>query len=585
MRRVYRARRFPDNGGMPLLRVVKGRSTADQFSFDDEVTLGRASDCTVRVFDEAASRHHAAIRREGAAWVAVDNASANGLFVNGRRVDRHVLKTGDEIAIRNLVLLFLGEGAVDRPTVVSSAPLDIKSRIEPGRVRIEGGREEQLLGRLAALYAFHGVLSQPRARLREFVPTQLEQVFAPARAALVLPDGDHGRYSRSVVDHVRAEGQAILVREPADELPGAKSLIAERILSAMAAPLGDFGVLYVDRSSGDPFSEEDLELLAALANAATPALRPPAQRGPALRAPSRRGKEEMIGESQPMRALREDIARAAPAEATVLITGETGSGKELVARALHAQSPRARGPLVAVNCAAFVDTLLEAELFGHEKGAFTGADRARPGRFEQAHKGTLFLDEVGELAPALQAKLLRVLETREFHRVGAVKTTRVDVRIVAATNRDLKGGEFRNDLYYRLGVVTLHCSALRERGGDIAMLAEHFIAPKRFTEAALEKLAAYPWPGNVRELGNVCERCSVLTAGDIVDVDSLPLEVRIGRAETTGEAGGRVQTLKEMEQVMVARALEATGGNRTKAAAMLGITYPTLKKKIDQYGL
>jgi DNA-binding NtrC family response regulator len=290
----------------------------------------------------------------------------------------------------------------------------------------------------------------------------------------------------------------------------------------------------------------------------------------------------MLGRSPAVARLREEIARVAPTPATVLITGETGTGKELVARALHAQSPRARGPFVAVNCAAFVETLLEAELFGHEKGAFTGADRARPGRFEQAHGGTIFLDEVGELALALQAKMLRVLETREFHRVGATKATRVDVRIVAATNRDLRGGGFREDLYYRLSVVTLDCPPLRERQGDVRLLAESFAGAGRFTEEAMAKLEAYAWPGNIRELRNVCERCAVLSRGERIDVDALPLEIRIGGSP---RPAGEVKTLKEMEKEMVARALDATGGNRTRAAKLLGITYPTLKKKIDEFGL
>jgi DNA-binding NtrC family response regulator len=562
-----------------MLRVVKGRSTADEFRFEESVTLGRAVDCDVRVFDEAASRHHAVIERDGDTWVAVDNRSVNGLFVNGRRVERQKLRTGDEVAVRNLTLLFLDDGASDRPTVVSDKALRIESRIEPRESRV-GGREEELLGRLAALYRFHGILGESRRKLLDLIPAHLEEIFAPARAALVLPEVDRGRYSRSVVDHVRAEQEAILVREPEADLPQATSLVREKILSAMAAPLGEFGAIYVDRVSGEPFSGDDLELLGSLASAAAPALRPAGARA------KRPGKpDRMLGDSAPMRVLADEIARVAPTDATVLITGETGTGKELVARALHGGSNRTRGPFVAVNCAAFVETLLEAELFGHEKGAFTGADRARPGRFEQAHRGTIFLDEVGELAPALQAKLLRVLETREFHRVGATKTTRVDVRIVAATNRDLKSGDFREDLYYRLGVVTLHCPPLRDRGKDIDTLAANFLGEKTFTEEALEKLRAYPWPGNVRELRNVCERCAVLTSGATVDVDALPLEVRIGRAEGMGRGEGKLVTLKDMEKEMVARALKATGGNRTKAAALLGITYPTLKKKIDAFGL
>ncbi|MHC4409023.1 MAG: sigma 54-interacting transcriptional regulator, partial [Planctomycetota bacterium] len=513
------------------------------------------------------------------AWFAIDNRSVNGLFVNGRRVERQKLRTGDEVSVRNLTLLFLDDGATNRPTVVSDKALRIESRIEPKESRV-GGREEELLGRLAALYRFHGILGESRHRLNELIPLHLEEIFAPARAALVLPDGDRGTYSRSVIDHVRTEQEAILVREPEADLPQAASLVREKILSAMAAPLGAFGAVYVDRVSGEPFSSDDLELLGSLASAATPSLRPPTAR---VKRPDK--PDRMLGESAPMRSLAKEISRVAPTDATVLISGETGTGKELVASALHSGSARARGPFIAVNCAAFVETLLESELFGHEKGAFTGADRARPGRFEQAHKGTIFLDEVGELAPGLQAKLLRVLETREFHRVGATKTTRVDVRIVAASNRDLKSGDFREDLYYRLGVVTLHCPPLRDRGKDIDALATHFLADKKFSEEALEKLRAYPWPGNVRELRNVCERCSVLTSGTLVDVGDLPLEVRLGRSEGMGRGEGKLVTLKEMEKEMVARALQATAGNRTKAAKLLGITYPTLKKKIDAFGL
>ena len=192
---------------MPTLRVIKGRSTAEEFRFDESVTIGRATDCDVRVFDEAASRHHAVVRREGDAWVAVDNRSVNGLYVNGRRMERRELRTGDEVAVRNLTLLFLDDGATERSTVVSDRSLQIESRMEPREASVPG-REEELLERLAALYRFHGILGENRRRLRDLIPAQLEEIFAPARAALVLPDGDRGRYSRSVVEHVRAHGEA-----------------------------------------------------------------------------------------------------------------------------------------------------------------------------------------------------------------------------------------------------------------------------------------------------------------------------------------------------------------------------------------
>ncbi len=562
---------------MPVLRVARGRSTAEEFAFHDEIVIGRAEECGVRVFDEAASRRHARIVRDGADFVAEDLESVNGLFVNGRRVPRQVLRSGDELSVRGLTLVFVADGSADRPTVVRESALHVEARRDAGAARLVGS-DDDLPRRLAALYRVAGVLGGAPGRLPAGLVRALEEAFAPCRAALVLPDGETGRSSRAVVDQARKAREALLVRDPGGEHPGSSSIAAQKITSAMAAPLGEFGALAVDRSGGAPFTEGDLELLAAMALSAAPVLRPAAAPPP----PSP-GIAEMHGGSPAMHALRAEIARAAPTDATVLITGETGTGKELVARALHAGGRRARGPFVAVNCAAFVETLLEAEIFGHEKGAFTGADRARAGRFEQAHGGTLFLDEVAELTPGTQAKLLRVLETREFHRVGATRPTRVDVRILAATNRDLRGGGFREDLYFRLAVVTLLCPPLRERGGDVALLARHFLgAGPAFDADALRLLEAYSWPGNVRELRNVCERCAVHARGERLGPEELPLEVRIGR-EGGGE--GKVKTLREMEREMVVRALAKTGGNRTQAARLLGITYPTLKKRIDEFGL
>jgi len=563
---------------MPSLRVSRGRSTEEEFRFDGEIVIGRAEDSTVRVFDEAASRKHARIVRRGEDWVAEDLGSRNGLFVNGRRVTCHMLRTGDEIAVRGLTLVFLADGAAERPTVLTeSPPLSIQSRVDVGSARVTG-REEELLGRLAAVYRFAGALTADATRRKAEITIVLEEVFDPCRAAVVVGQESSGSHSRSVVRHVRQSGEAVLVREPAIELPRSTSLVTEKVLSAIAAPLDRFGALYVDRVQGEAFSNADLELLAALASTAVASLRPKNL----VRAPEEFSKE-LVGDSPVMRTLRDGIARVAPTDATVLVTGETGTGKELVARAMHDGGPRSSGPFVAVNCAAFVESLLEAELFGHEKGAFTGADRARAGRFEQADGGTIFLDEVGEIAIGLQSKLLRVLEAREFHRIGSAKTTRVDVRIVAATNRDLRNSaDFREDLYFRLGVVTLECPPLRDRGADIEKLARMFLGDMELSDEAARFLEKYSWPGNVRELKNVCERCKVLLSTSRVEAEDLPLEVRLGTP--AGEATASVRTLKEMEREMVVRALEATGGNRTQAAKLLGITYPTLKKKIDEQG-
>ena len=311
--------------------------------------------------------------------------------------------------------------------------------------------------------------------------------------------------------------------------------------------------------------------------------------------------DELKGKSPQMLALKETLALVAPSEATVLILGESGSGKELVARAVHKNSPRSKGPFVAVNCAALPETLLESELFGHEKGAFTGAVQQRSGRFEMAYGGVLFLDEIGELSPATQAKLLRVLQERTFERLGGAKSLTADVRLVAATSRDLEeeiaAGRFREDLFYRLNVVPVVVPSLRERGGpEIALLAEHFLIEsaernnkpiREFRPRTLKALTAYAWPGNVRELINAVERAVILARGEYIEVEDLPLTVREGgrdrgKSDLGLQAG---MTLKEVEAELIQRTLEENEGNRTKSAAMLGITRQTLLNKIKEYGL
>jgi two-component system response regulator HydG len=313
--------------------------------------------------------------------------------------------------------------------------------------------------------------------------------------------------------------------------------------------------------------------------------------------------EELLGRGPGMLELKEMLALVAPSEATVLVTGESGTGKELIARAIHKNSSRAHGEFVAVNCAALAETLLESELFGHEKGAFTGAIQRKAGRFELADKGTLFLDEIGEMPLTTQAKLLRVLENRTFERVGGTRTLDVDARVVAATNRDLEreieAGRFREDLYYRLNVVQIRSPSLRERGtADIRLLAEHTLQKsaqrnrkmiKGFTARALRAIETCPWPGNVRELVNAVERAVILARSEEVDLEDLPLAVQNWGENRKREPGGpglaAGMTLKEVEAELIGRTLSETGGNRTRAAAMLGITRQTLLNKIKEYGL
>jgi len=314
-------------------------------------------------------------------------------------------------------------------------------------------------------------------------------------------------------------------------------------------------------------------------------------------------RQNIIGQSPVMINLLETVAQVAPSEATVLITGESGTGKELIAGAVHFNSSRKDGPFVKLNCAAITETLLESELFGHEKGAFTGADRRKEGRFYQAHSGSLFLDEVSEMSSIMQVKLLRVLQEREFSRVGGEKTIQVDVRVIAATNKNLTDliskGEFREDLYYRLNVVDMKIPPLRKRQEDIPLLAQHFLEMfaaknhkkiKGFTPQALDLLIRHEWPGNVRELMNAVERAVVLSRSDYLSENDFPMHagtvLNDGRSLDTSiiDIKGD-KSLEEVQKATILETLEAVGGNKSKAARRLGITRKTLHKKLKAYGV
>jgi DNA-binding NtrC family response regulator len=342
--------------------------------------------------------------------------------------------------------------------------------------------------------------------------------------------------------------------------------------------------------------------------------------------PQGRGRFRLIGESSAIKQIYGVVEKVANTPSTVLITGESGTGKELIARALHENSSRHGGPFIKINCAAIPKTLMESELFGYEKGAFTGAVGAKPGRFELAHGGTLFLDEIGEIPIEMQVKLLRVLQESEFERVGGIKTIKVDVRLVTATNRDLLqeigAGAFREDLFYRLNVVPIHIPPLRERREDIPLLVEHFIAKfnerlrkqiEGIEEAAIERLVAHPWPGNIRELENLMERTVLFCEGPQIRVSDLPPEIghlapvslshlppvtmpvvadEAARATPSAEAlaasslkeAVRVQT-ERVERELIQRALDETGGNVTQAARKLKISRKSLQTKMKEFGL
>ena len=316
---------------------------------------------------------------------------------------------------------------------------------------------------------------------------------------------------------------------------------------------------------------------------------------------SQYGYENIIGKSEPMKRVFEMVETMAPSRATVLISGESGTGKELIARAIHVRSPRKEGSFIKVNCAALPGTLMESELFGHEKGAFTGAIRQNRGRFELAHEGTILLDEIGEVDPALQVKILRVLQEREFERLGSGTPLKVDVRVIATTNRDPKvlveEGKLRSDLFYRLNVLSIHLPPLRARRDDIPLLVHHFIhkyneendrAILGCSRPALEKILAYDWPGNVRELENAIERAVIISHTRELQPEDLPLGLTVLPTEPDERA--RVSpthpasSLEDAERVMIFKALEACGGNRSKSAKALGISSRTLRNKLHKYG-
>ncbi|PYX70758.1 MAG: sigma-54-dependent Fis family transcriptional regulator [Acidobacteria bacterium] len=441
----------------------------------------------------------------------------------------------------------------------------------------------------------------------------LEAVPADQAAILLTEDGVDGfssivgrdrrlganqpiRASQTILNRVLKESLAVLSSDVQsdDSYRDAESLLERRVHSVLAVPLEVrgkvLGVMYLEASSpGSRFDSDLLQVATTLGNITALAIEN-ARHLERLDGENRRLHEElnihhsMVGESKAMREVYEFVSRVAGRDSTVLISGESGTGKELVARAVHMNSPRVDKPFVAINCAAITETLLESELFGHERGAFTGAVAQKKGKLEVAEGGTVFLDEIGELALAMQAKLLRVLQEREFERVGGTRPIKLDVRLIAATNRDLKEasrtGTFRSDLYYRLNVVSLQMPALRERREDIPLLAAFFAAQhsekvKRrvagISPEAQACLTRYDWPGNVRELENAIERAVVLGSTEVILAEDLPDSILEETAASGQPVNALAEGIREAKKVLIERAIEQANGNYTEAAKILGV--------------
>ena len=606
-----------------------------------EVSIGRDPSNSIYVNDHSVSRRHCLIKREGESFRIVDLESYNGTFVNAVPIGEQSLSHGDQVAVGSVRFLFLSSD-VESASSESLVQLADDELINPSTIRLE--RKDALYLRPAAVVAslpadariardlnallkISTLLSTIRDSgqlQRSLLETVLDTIPAERGAILLVKENSEEliasygkdkksqtdepiRISRSVATKVLGEGAALLCLETKDDavLRDAESLLAARVRSLLCVPLVArdrvVGLIYLDTSnSANALDEGHLQLLTAVGSIASIAIES-VQHVQWLEGENQRLHEEitlehnMIGESPRIRDVFRFIERIAPTDATVLIRGESGTGKELVAHAIHTNSDRAEKAFVAINCAVLSETLLESELFGYEKGAFTGAVAQKRGRLEVADGGTLFLDEVGELTPATQSKLLRVLQERQFERVGGTRTLSVDVRIIAATNRNLedaiKAGSFRQDLYYRLNVISLTLPALRDRREDIPLLAYYFVAKyskkcKRLVSGIAPEtrncLVGYDWPGNVRELENAIERAVVLGNTDVLMPDDLP-ESLLGSPPQN--LPNYHEAVNEMKKKFILQAIEQANGNYTDAARILGIHSTNLHRLIRTLGL
>ena len=611
---------------------------------EGEVSIGREASNGVCLNDPSVSRRHCVITKEADQLKIIDLDSFNGTFINGVPVKEQPLKHGDQIAIGDILLLFLAhEGQAE--TEASPVQLDERNLSTRSTIRLQ--REdafylhpEKVLAALPStarvardlnvLLKISTVINSVRSM--ELLQRQLLELILdviPAERGAIILFGDDSadhlsgfgwnkrtrqsepmRVSQTIISQVFQERVSILANDiVADEALGAaKSLVESQISSLLCVPLMVFekmlGVIYLDTSDAViRFDESNLELLTATASIAAVSLEKAAH-VERLEGENKRLRQEldiehkMIGESQQMREVYQFIAKAAPTDSTVLIRGESGTGKELAARALHINSSRAQKPFVAINCATLTDSLLESELFGHEKGAFTGAIAQKLGKLEAAEGGTIFLDEIGELALNIQAKLLRVLQEREFERVGSTRPIKINVRIVAATNKNLEeavsSGSFRQDLYYRLNVLSFVMPPLRERREDIPLLAGYFAAEHskrakrrimRVSAEARSYLMDYDWPGNVRELENVIERAVVLGSTDLILPEDLPENM----LETVTARGLAItkfyDAVRETKKQLIIDAVHQAKGNYAEAARLLGLHPNNLHRLIRNMNL
>jgi transcriptional regulator with GAF, ATPase, and Fis domain len=597
---------------------------------EGEITVGREASNGIAIADPSVSRRHCLISYREGKFQVRDLESRNGTHVNRTAVAEQCLEHGDEIVTGDSSFLFLledegaavvGTGRVEFEDAQFNAETTIihprdAVYLQPDRLLRELPASSRVARNLNALLKISRIVHAIRS-LEELQGQLLDLIFevAPAgRGAILLSDSEGHQFnslfartrqpgqtqlvkvSRTIARQVLEQGIAILGSDVAgsDDLREVESLAVAQVRSLLCVPLTVFqrviGCIYLDSDSvTDRLHEEHLQLVTAIAGISAVAL-DNARRLQWLEQENERLTVEvslersLVGDGARMKEVYQFIKRVAPTDSTVLIEGESGTGKELAARALHRNSPRASKPFVTINCAAIPETLLESDLFGHERGAFTGAAIQKKGRLEVADEGVVFLDEIGELAPALQAKLLRVLQEREFERVGGTHPIKLDIRLIAATNCNLeeaqRAGRFRQDLYYRLNVLKITMPALRDRREDIPMLARHFVQKhakrckvkaRPISREALSRLVNHDWPGNVRELENAIERALVLGSSEMILPEDLPesLLEHIPAPEMT-EAKYHA-AVKELKKQLILDAVEQTQGSYADAARILGV--------------
>jgi Nif-specific regulatory protein len=565
--------------------VVSGPLLGSRYALgQEELCIGRGPSCDIMLTERDAAWHHCVIVPRGERYRIVDRHTSSGTYVNGMRVNDRLLEPGDQISICETVLVFREESAV----LSADSP------------------QHTLVRACSLIFLFRAFAAAQSNDYRARIETQIVRLIAdltPCSAGAVLlgrnVDDLRAAASEStgelqlagLIDAVRREGIAI----DADALTMAVGFYVRGELAGILAaqfPATEAMNLTEHRDA--------VSAIATLAGAALEGVRDVERlktENALLRERLEAPETGIVGDSLATRNLLEMVARVAPRETSVLILGESGTGKELVARALHAGSTRASRPFVAINCAALTETLLESELFGHEKGAFTGAVAQKKGKLELAEGGTIFLDEAGEMTPPLQAKLLRVLQQREFERVGGTRTLRLDVRLIAATNRDLtaevKRGAFREDLYHRLNVVAIRVPPLRDRAEDIPALARHFLqhasarCGRRVTGLSPEAehhLMTYSWPGNIRELENAIERAVVLGQSDVVLPEDLP-ETVVDAAPATDDGVTLQSSVSDAKRKLIMDAWRHSGGDHDRAAEILKVHPNSLRRLIRNLGI